>query len=126
MAVEKLPITFSDNSLYIINLWAIWCAPCRKELPILAELNQQIPVHLLNIGDEPTQTQNFLNSLGVNDLPQSYTEGSQLLQLFKAVGLPLTLLVKDGQIVYKLQGLFRTKDKDALIAYKVCLRQKNF
>lgn len=123
MSAEKLPIT-SNHSLYIVNLWAVWCAPCRKELPILAELNQQIPVHLLNIGDSPERTQDFLNSIGINDLPQSHTEGSELLQLLKAVGLPLTLLIQNGQIIYKLQGLFRPSDRDALIAYNACLRKK--
>lgn len=29
-----------DNTVYVINFWATWCAPCVKELPYFEEINQ--------------------------------------------------------------------------------------
>lgn len=30
-----------DDTIYVINFWATWCAPCVKELPYFEKLNQQ-------------------------------------------------------------------------------------
>ena len=39
---EQLEVQFrkEDNTLYIVNFWATWCAPCVKELPHFMELNE--------------------------------------------------------------------------------------
>jgi thiol-disulfide isomerase/thioredoxin len=31
----------SDDTLYIINFWATWCIPCRKELPVFEKIHQE-------------------------------------------------------------------------------------
>ena len=34
-------ISKKDNTLYVVNFWASWCAPCVEELPDFMEINQQ-------------------------------------------------------------------------------------
>ena len=31
---------FSNDTIYIVNFWATWCVPCRKELPDFEKINQ--------------------------------------------------------------------------------------
>ncbi|WP_282072436.1 TlpA disulfide reductase family protein [Polaribacter atrinae] len=41
-ALEPLLYTDSEE-IHIVNFWAMWCAPCVKELPILQEYQKQHP-----------------------------------------------------------------------------------
>ena len=38
------PLLYTDsNKIHIVNFWAMWCAPCIKELPILKEFEKNNP-----------------------------------------------------------------------------------
>ena len=43
----------------LLNVWAIWCAPCRKELPLLDNIaqdaNAPLEIITLNLGDDPAR-----------------------------------------------------------------------
>ncbi|MBC5838813.1 TlpA family protein disulfide reductase [Flavobacterium muglaense] len=41
-SLEPLLYTETDK-VYIVNFWAMWCAPCVKELPIIAEYKKNNP-----------------------------------------------------------------------------------
>ena len=40
---------FEKNSYYIVNIWASWCVPCRKEHPLLMELSKTQSVKLIGL-----------------------------------------------------------------------------
>lgn len=39
---EVLPLTAARGKLVVLNIWATWCGPCRKELPSLQRLSQAL------------------------------------------------------------------------------------
>jgi thiol-disulfide isomerase/thioredoxin len=113
---EKLPVlTFRDASgaqksladwhgrTVLLNLWATWCVPCRKEMPALAGLEKKLgsdrfEVVTVNIDtrdiDKP---QAWLKDVGVTGLNYYADPSAKVFQdlkvIGKALGMPTTLLV---------------------------------
>lgn len=53
---------------YVVNLWASWCAPCRREMPMLAEVaagRPDVPVLLVNQGETGSTVAAFLRAEGM-------------------------------------------------------------
>ncbi len=55
---------FSNDTVYLINFWATWCAPCIKELPAIMDVekkyaDQKFKVYLVSL-DMPNQLENRL------------------------------------------------------------------
>jgi thiol-disulfide isomerase/thioredoxin len=56
------PVSLSDyrGEWVVVNYWATWCAPCRKEMPELSELHEQRPdVTVLGLAFEDVEDNDF-------------------------------------------------------------------
>ena len=98
---------FEKNSYYILNIWASWCVPCRKEHPFLMELskNQSVKLIGLNYRDNSINAKNFINEFG-NPYAQILIDNDGMLAVeFGAYGVPETFLIdKDKKIIQKFVG----------------------
>ena len=78
----------------VVNLWATWCPPCRREMPVLAHAQQQWPevaFLLVNQGDERQLVDDFLARSGLELRDVLLDPGSRTMQLSGARVLPTTL-----------------------------------
>ena len=87
----------------LLNLWATWCVPCRKEMPALDALKRKLggpdfEVVAVNIDTrDPDKPRAFLKEIGVEKLAYYADPGAKTFQDLKAIGrafgMPTTLLV---------------------------------
>jgi thiol-disulfide isomerase/thioredoxin len=102
------PLTLADfrDRVVLVNLWATWCAPCRKEMPALDQLQAElgsddfevVAVSVDQTGEEKPRA--FLKEIGVSNLAFYADPTMKIFQDVRArgraPGLPTTLLV-DGK-----------------------------
>ena len=86
----------------IINFWATWCAPCKREMPSLEKLTFKYPeIKVFAVNTEKPnkiRTRDFFRSVGVTTLNTYYDPDLSLVKTFKLRGLPTSILIdKNGE-----------------------------
>ncbi len=85
----------------LLNLWAVWCAPCVKELPALAKLQSALPPGQMEVvavdvaRGTPKDAADFLKSHDATALTPYIDPNLTLMRAFGAYGLPMTILIDD-------------------------------
>ena len=114
---RKLYDILDSNSKYVVNFWATWCIPCKKELPDLKKMktdNKDIKIIIISIDKKSTKDQlNFLKKNKVNDLTNYFDKNMTFFKSLKLRGIPTTFLVKGQKIIAKKEGIF-SYNKDSL------------
>ncbi|MDC0093016.1 TlpA family protein disulfide reductase [Alphaproteobacteria bacterium] len=110
-------LNFKKNTInngYIINFWATWCLPCKKELPDLSSLNVKlkkynIEVLTISIDKKNIKDQmSFLFKNGASDLNHFFDKEMNIFKSLKLRGIPTTILVnKHGTVVSKHEGILK-------------------
>ncbi len=90
------PITLAQLSgkPMVINLWATWCPPCQREMPVLAAAQRQhadIAFVLINQGEGAKRVQDYLDAAGLQLSNVLLDAGSDVLRQSGSRGLPTTL-----------------------------------
>lgn len=132
-ACEPLPaISFTDGDgrerkladwkgrVVLLNLWATWCAPCRKEMPELDQLqaalgSDKFEVMALAVDRAgPNAARKFLEQIKTQSLRLYVDATARGANELKAVGLPTTLLIsRDGCEIGRLTGPAEWNSEDA-------------
>jgi cytochrome c biogenesis protein CcmG/thiol:disulfide interchange protein DsbE len=94
---------FEEDKYYIVNIWASWCVPCRKEHPLMIELskNQSVKLIGLNYKDNLNNAKKFISELGNPYSLILIDEDGTLAVEFGAYGVPETFLIDKNKIIIK-------------------------
>jgi thiol-disulfide isomerase/thioredoxin len=91
----------------LVNFWATWCPPCRKEFPSLSRVRKlfkptDFEVIAVNVGEDPDTVFSFAGS---PDFPVIFDRNSQAMATWPVKGLPTTFLVdRQGRLAMKAVG----------------------
>ena len=86
----------------VINLWATWCPPCRREMPMLIEVAEDspVPVLLANQGENQATIRAFLAEQQLSDDAVLTDPNGMLGRAVASPALPTTLFVDAaGEVV---------------------------
>lgn len=108
---ETIALAERSGEVLLVNFWATWCAPCRKEIPDLIDLQDELgPRGLTVVGVSMDQqgaedVTPFLDDYAIN-YPIVLDPEATLEDTFGSIyGLPMTFVVgPEGRIRYQILG----------------------
>lgn len=130
-------LTFSDpegNTLaladlkgkpVLINLWATWCAPCKREMPLLDNLADELgeDVKVLTVSQDRESRQSeviaFFAERNFRNLEQWLDPDAALTGEFARAGLPATILFDaKGRELFRVLGEYKWDKPDTIAAVR--------
>ena len=114
--LKDIEVNKNDGKIKVINFWATWCEPCRKEMPSLdnfSYLNKHILIYPVNLEKPNTdKTRKFYRDLNLKNLKIYFDPEFQLTKQFKLRGVPTTILLnKEGNEFARIIGDINFEDK---------------
>ena len=108
----------TNDKYHLINIWASWCLPCKKEHPILMNLKKENNLKLvgINFKDKKLNANNFLREFGnPYDFSLKDKDGTKSI-LFGVYGIPESILInKKHKIISKFIGPLNVKDYEDIL-----------
>jgi cytochrome c biogenesis protein CcmG/thiol:disulfide interchange protein DsbE len=92
----------------VVNFWASWCVPCRKEMPALQAVSERAGGRVAFVGidhqDGRGGATRFLDQTGVA-YPSGFDPGGQVAERYRVFGMPSTFFISaDGRILGEHTG----------------------
>ena len=108
---KELTLNDFKGRLTLVNFWATWCAPCRKEMPSLEVLSNQIGgdtfqvVTIATMRSSEEAVKKFFNDNNIIGLPKFRDPKGYLARASGVAALPLTILLdRNGNEISRLIG----------------------
>jgi peroxiredoxin len=120
---RKVSAADYDGKVLIVDFWATWCPPCRKEIPGFIKLQKEygdkgLVIVGFSMDNDPETHDRWIKEQGLNYLSiyANTDEGKAVVDQFQKVigeisGIPTTLVIdRKGKIVYKHVGYASPED----------------
>ena len=99
---------------YVINFWATWCVPCKKELPDLSLLKSKIKKYNIDVLTISIDKKNikdqllFLSKNGASNLDHLFDKEMKIFRALKLRGIPTTIIVDQNNfVISKHEGVLK-------------------
>lgn len=99
LAGEAVNLQDYQGKPVVINLWATWCPPCRREMPVLQKAQQDNPAVLflfVNQGEGQHQVSSYVDKQGLQLENVLLDSGARLGTAVSSLSLPTTLFYDAG------------------------------
>lgn len=116
------------GNIIVINFWASWCGPCRKEMPVLQSFQDEyedlgISVWGINVEQENQAGRDFLNDIKV-EFPIFFDSNNAISAAYQVEAMPTTVLVdRNGKIRFVFRGYKAGYEKKYAKAIKGLIRE---
>ncbi|HEU4774824.1 MAG TPA: TlpA disulfide reductase family protein [Lysobacter sp.] len=100
---ETVQLSAMSDRPMVLNLWATWCPPCRREMPVLSAAQQRhegVNFVFVNQGEGPDLIRDYLGGEGLTLANVLLDPFSSVMQGVGSRGLPTTLFFDgNGKLV---------------------------
>ncbi len=127
--LQGRPVRFSAHrgKVVLLNFWATWCPPCRKEMPAMERLHRayrERGLVVLAVSEDtvpPEEVKRFAALLGLT-FPVWYDRSGEAGRQYRIPGVPTSYLVThDGQLAWRVLGEYDWSGKEAIGAIELLL-----
>ncbi|MCX8026162.1 MAG: TlpA family protein disulfide reductase, partial [Thermanaerothrix sp.] len=95
----KSLVDYRDQPM-ILNFWASWCEPCRKEMPLLQQVHEgfgdRIFVVGINYAEPSSKVLSFVQALGIT-FPILLDSRGEVTERYQVAGFPTTFFVNPNR-----------------------------
>ena len=125
---KPLSLTDLKGRIVLVNFWASWCGPCRKEMPLLEQLNRQYRskgVTLVGVDVEPDSAAaiDWLKLTPVS-FPILFDVDSKVSKLYQVDGMPNTVILdRQGNVRYVHRGYSTGAENEYLDQIRALIRE---
>ena len=114
MGGTEAKVTPGDGKVYVINFWATWCPPCRKELPDIEKFaeshKERVSFYAVNIEEPEEKVTGFLKENGY-ELPVLFDKDGRATMAYQVSAVPTTFVIDaSGKIAAKFIGVTTEAD----------------
>ncbi len=116
---QKINISEYKGKVLLLNFWAVWCEPCKEEMPSLDKLQanpelDKIKIFPINIGKETLDKVNkFFEDFNIKNFEPYFDPPTTLAKKFSLRGVPTSILInKEGQEFARIMGSIDFEDKN--------------
>lgn len=97
------------GQVVLVNFWATWCGPCRKEMPLLEQIYQRykglgFTLLAVNVEDDSEAAERWLKEVPVS-FPVLFDPDNQVSGLYEVLAMPSTVIIdRQGRLRYVHHG----------------------
>lgn len=108
-AGENVRLAEQRGQVVMLNFWASWCGPCRKEMPLLDDMHKRygkagFVLYGVNVEHDVTDAKKLLADLGTS-FPILWDGESKVSKLYQVSAMPTTVMIdKNGVVRYVNRG----------------------
>lgn len=106
---KNLKLSEHRGEVVLLNFWASWCGPCRKEMPYLEQIQEKyadygFTVMGVNVEEDSSKAKKMLKDIPVS-FPILYDTTNSVSKAYKVSAMPTTVIIdRDGNMRYLHKG----------------------